>query len=281
MVTKPLHLYDLPNVLRIYNTRELSHVPTDDHCWVCWRDYGTFERGEKPCIALQLKSCGHCVGSECFKILCQNGTEECQLCGQPICVIQDPVPGFVRWLVSSIWFTKEIDCAVRTIQKDKRRMRRHESLMQNLFRGGLSRKRGYELWGHLVNSVRVIVTWAALSLAGVQTLFSALGWLLDMRYPELFLLKKIIGFHALWGYQVLAIIFDFAVTIRWCVCVELGLNTRSGRWIGKLSILRAFTVLLTWKWCIGFLAAYVLTYSFLVASLIVCGSWKRKEILGC
>jgi hypothetical protein len=157
-------------------------------------------------------------------------------------------------------------------------MRRHETLMQGLFRGDLSRKRGYELWSHLVNLFQVMVAWAVLSLASVQILFSALGWLLDTRYPKLFLFKEIIGFHALWEYQVLAIIFDFAVVIRWCVCVELGLNTRSSRWFGKLSILRSFTVLLTWEWCMGFLAAYVITYSFLVASLIVCGSWKRKKI---
>jgi hypothetical protein len=117
MVTKPLYLYDLPNVLRIYNTRDLSHVPTDDHCWVCWRDYETFERGEKPCIALQLQPCGHRVGSECFKTLCQHGIEECRLCWQSIYVIHDPVLGFVRWLVSSIWFTKEIDCVVRAMQR--------------------------------------------------------------------------------------------------------------------------------------------------------------------
>jgi hypothetical protein len=115
------------------------------------------------------------MGSECFKTLCQNGIEECQLCRQSIYVIHDPVPGFVHWLVSSIWFTKEIDCAVRAMQKDKKRMRRHETLMQDLFRGDLSRKRGYELWSHLVNPVQVMVTWAVLSLASLQILFSALG----------------------------------------------------------------------------------------------------------
>jgi hypothetical protein len=67
--------------------------------------------------------------------------------------VQDLVPGFVRWLVSSIWFTKEIDCAVHAMREDKMLKRRHETLMQDLFWGGLSQRKGHELWSHFVEPV--------------------------------------------------------------------------------------------------------------------------------
>jgi len=149
--------------------------------------------------------------------------------------------------------------------------------MRDLFRDGLSRKRGYELWSYFVNELWVITACAALQLASMKIVFSLLEWLVDMRYPELFLFREIIGFHELWEYRSLAIIFDFAVAIRWFVGIEPGLYMRSDL-ILFLLFSRAFNVLLTWELYMGLLVTHFLTYSFVVAFLIFCGSWKRKQI---
>ena len=109
-------------------------------------------------------------------------------------------------------------------------------------------------------------------------MFLAVGWLVGMRYPECFLFEKIIGFHAIWKCQIQAITFNFAIGIRWLVHMVMGLDTSNGYWICKLFMLRAVMVLLTWGWCVGLLIAHALTYSFLIAFLIVRASWKRNQI---
>jgi len=57
--------------------------------------------------------------------------EECQLCRQPIHVVQDLVLGFVRWFVSSIWLTNKIECAVHAMREDKMLKKKHETLMHS------------------------------------------------------------------------------------------------------------------------------------------------------
>lgn len=284
-MAKELRLCNLPNVLKTYNTHLLRTAPTG-HCFVCWRDYGTktepHDFGEIPCHALQIQPCGHYVGSQCFRDLCRSGMSQCQLCRQPIRVVSDPVPKFVQWLVGSIWFAMLSDWAGK--QKWDHDMRRHNALLWNLFRGGLSVRQGFELWRNFAKPLWIGTCRGGLvRIVGVQTASCIIEWLFGVRYFELALLKEVFGswFPCTWHF--LAIVLEFAISLGFFL--DLGGVLRHARqhgelfkyWACCLAFSRAAALLLTWKGCLALLLANGLAYSSTVAVLIAYGVWQRRR----
>ncbi|KAF2795867.1 hypothetical protein K505DRAFT_359831 [Melanomma pulvis-pyrius CBS 109.77] len=284
-MAKDLRLSNFPNVLRTYSTHLPRTAPTG-HCFVCWRDYGTktdpHDFGEIPCHALQLQPCGHYVGSQCFKVLCRSGMSQCQLCRQPIHVLSDPIPKYMQRIVGSPWFDTISKCAGQ--QEWDHNIPRHNALLWDLFRGGLSVRQAIELWLNFARPLWVGTCKSGVArIIGVQIASGIVEWLFDVQYFELALLKAVLGSWVPCTWRLLAIVLDVASFLG--LCLQFDGVLRRGRRYGEIlkfwaccfSFWRAITLLLTWKGCLVLLLGNCLSYSVTAAVLIAYGVRQRRR----
>ncbi|KAF2437508.1 hypothetical protein P171DRAFT_526748 [Karstenula rhodostoma CBS 690.94] len=81
---------DLRNILLLLRKPCLTkvyHVPSDEHCFICFRDFGAPPDpagNEPPCQPMQLHPCGHFVGGTCHTKLAFHHQTRCLVCTRDI-----------------------------------------------------------------------------------------------------------------------------------------------------------------------------------------------------
>lgn len=106
---------DLPRTLRTRRAEAVRNWPADAQCYVCLRTFGKKDDptdiDEIACYPLSYPSCGHYVGSDCYRSMMSHNTVNVTCPFQcPVALDgPDPVPAWVRRLESiGMWETAEL-----------------------------------------------------------------------------------------------------------------------------------------------------------------------------
>lgn len=199
---------DLPRTLRTRRAEAVRNWPADAQCYVCLRTFGKKDDptdiDEIACYPLSYPSCGHYVGSDCYRSMMSHNTVNVTCPFQcPVALDgPDPVPAWVRRLESiGMWETAELSthALVECIPPLQRRL---SELHEQAFRQELGPHGNYELWSFYVLGMLLVVLlysvvmfffWYALWSAGRLAYGYALHLFSSPLIPGLIMLLFVFG----------------------------------------------------------------------------------------
>ncbi|KAF2107698.1 hypothetical protein BDV96DRAFT_672838 [Lophiotrema nucula] len=280
-------LYNLPDVLKRYALTPLLlpvALPPDDQCPVCLRTYGT-PNGCKP---LQIDSCGHIIGSECFRSTVHRGFTRCLQDNQPLDVIEDFCWWWVKLICASWWFRTFCNWSVNLLSQDQQLLPLFNALMEDFWRdNSVGWRQLYNLWQgmmilprlYLIGSTKLYLIVCVVYI-GLRILFNVECFEFVLRRPgqHASVLSKIL---LAVGIDVLLIIASLVVLVtmrrraiegRGVVFkVMFGISTR---------LISVWFLWLPYGWLapLALIWTPIIVYSISVAVVLAAGWWLPRRL---